>query len=456
MPGFVAGSACRPALDESRWCIAVSAFLIWHNNVISHFDDAQMNPSRQFSRGPEDLRIVLFEGIHDTGIEALQAAGFCHIVRHAKALEGPALLDAVRGAHFIGIRSRTRLSEEVLAAADDLRAVGCFCIGTNQVDLVAARERGIPVFNAPFSNTRSVAELVLAEAVFLLRGIPTKNASAHRGEWLKSADGAFEVRGKHLGIVGYGHIGSQVGILAEAMGMRVFYYDPVAKLSMGNATAVRSLNGLLQGADVVTLHVPEAPDTVSLIGPSELVQMKPGAALINASRGTVVDIDALVDALERGHLCGAALDVFPVEPKSNADAFESPLKRFDNVLLTPHVGGSTEEAQESIGVEVADKLVRFQDNGSTLTAVNFPEVSLPAHRGTYRLLHIHRNRPGVLAQVNNVFSGSDINIAGVYLQTDDVLGYVVVDFDISDGFDTLKLDALKGIEGTLRARISER
>lgn len=415
-----------------------------------------MSPSRQFSRGPEELRIVLFEGIHDTAAEALEAAGFCKLERHAKALDGAALIDAVRGAHFVGIRSRTRLTEAVFAAAHELRAVGCFCIGTNQVDLVAARERGIPVFNAPFSNTRSVAELVLAEAVLLLRGIPAKNASAHRGEWLKSAAGAFEVRGKHLGIVGYGHIGSQVGVLAEALGMRVFYYDPLAKLSIGNATPVRSLGGLLQVADVVTLHVPEAPDTVSLIGAAELAQMKPGAALINASRGTVVDIDALVDALDREHLCGAALDVFPVEPKSNTDVFESPLRRFDNVLLTPHVGGSTEEAQESIGVEVADKLVRFQDNGSTLTAVNFPQVSLPAHQGTYRLLHIHRNRPGVLSQINNVFSGSGINISGEYLQTDDVLGYVVVDFDISDDFDTAKLDVLKGIEGTLRARISER
>ena len=412
--------------------------------------------ARKFSRAPDELKVVLFEGIHDTAVETLEAGGFSRIERHAKALSGQALLDAVSGAHFIGIRSRTQFTEEVARAATELRALGCFCIGTNQVDLVAARERGVPVFNAPFSNTRSVAELVLAEAIMLLRGIPAKNAAAHRGDWQKSASGSFEVRGKQLGIVGYGHIGSQVGVLAEALGMRVFYYDTSAKLSMGNATPVPTLASLLSLSDVVTLHVPESPDTVRMIGRAELAQMRAGAALINASRGTVIDIDALAEALDEERLCGAALDVFPVEPKSNADAFESPLRRFDNVILTPHVGGSTEEAQESIGVEVADKLIRFQENGSTVSAVNFPEVSLPPHRGTYRLLHIHRNQPGVLAKINRVFSEGGINISGEYLQTDDVLGYVTVDFDISSDFDLAKLDALKRIDGTLRARIVEK
>ncbi len=412
--------------------------------------------ARKFSRAPDELKVVLFEGIHDTAVETLEAGGFSRIERHARALSGQALLDAVSGAHFIGIRSRTQFTEEVAKAATELRALGCFCIGTNQVDLVAARERGVPVFNAPFSNTRSVAELVLAEAIMLLRGIPAKNAAAHRGDWQKSASGSFEVRGKQLGIVGYGHIGSQVGVLAEALGMRVFYYDTSAKLSMGNATPVPTLASLLSLSDVVTLHVPESPDTVRMIGRAELAQMRSGAALINASRGTVIDIDALAEALDEERLCGAALDVFPVEPKSNADAFESPLRRFDNVILTPHVGGSTEEAQESIGVEVADKLIRFQENGSTVSAVNFPEVSLPPHRGTYRLLHIHRNQPGVLAKINRVFSEGGINISGEYLQTDDVLGYVTVDFDISSDFDLAKLDALKRIDGTLRARIVEK
>jgi D-3-phosphoglycerate dehydrogenase / 2-oxoglutarate reductase len=415
-----------------------------------------VDPGRRFSRRPEDLSVVLLEGIHTTAVEALRRAGYAHIHEYPKALEGDALLEAVRGAHFLGIRSRSRLSEEILAGAPYLRAIGCFCIGTNQVDLSAARQRGIPVFNAPFSNTRSVAELVLAESVMLLRDIPAKNASAHRGGWQKSASGAFEVRGKHLGIVGYGHIGSQVGILAEALGMRVFYHDVTAQLSLGNATSMPTLRSLLETADVVTLHVPGAPDTVNLIGADEIAQMRDGAALINASRGNVVDIEALAAALEAGRLGGAALDVFPVEPKSNKDAFESPLRKFDNVILTPHVGGSTEEAQESIGVEVADKLVRYQANGSTLSAVNFPEVSLPIHRGTYRLLHVHRNQPGVLAQIHRIFSERGINIAGEYLQTDDVLGYVVIDFDISAEFDTARLDQLKRIDGTLSARITQR
>jgi len=410
----------------------------------------------RFSRPASELAVVLLEGVHDSAVAALREAGFTDIRRHAKALEGEALLDAVRGAHYLGIRSRTRIDARVLDVAPELRALGCFCIGTNQVDLGAARERGVPVFNAPFSNTRSVAELVLAEAVLLLRDIPRKNASAHRGEWLKSASRAYEVRGKHLGVIGYGHIGSQVGLLAEALGMRVFVYDVAPKLVLGNATPVRSLAALLGQCDVVTLHVPEAPDTRGLIGAEQIAQMRDGAALINASRGNVVDIDALVAALDAGKLSGAALDVFPSEPRSNQEPFESPLRRFDNVILTPHVGGSTEEAQESIGVEVAEKLTHFQVNGSTRSAVNFPEVSLPPRQGTYRLLHIHRNRPGVLAQVNGVFSTSGINIAGEYLQTDDEIGYVVVDFDISPDFDVAKLDELKRIDGTLRARILSR
>jgi D-3-phosphoglycerate dehydrogenase len=415
-----------------------------------------LSVSPQFSRPIGELSLVLLEGVHDSAVQALADGGFARIEQHTKALEGSALLDVVRGAHYLGIRSRTQLTREVFDAATELRAVGCFCIGTNQVDLGSARARGVPVFNAPFSNTRSVAELVMAEAVMLMRDIPRKNASAHRGEWLKSASGSFEVRGKHLGIVGYGHIGSQVGLLAESLGMRVFYYDAASKLALGNATPVRSLPALLQQCDVVTLHVPESDETRGLFDAEAFAQLREGAALINASRGTVVDIDALVAALDSGRLRGAALDVFPSEPKSNADPFESPLRRFDNVILTPHVGGSTEEAQESIGIEVAEKLLRFQANGSTLSAVNFPAVSLPAHRDSYRLLHIHRNRPGVVAALNRVLSEGGINISGQYLQTDDELGYVVVDFDISDEFDIRKLDELKQIDGTLRARILSR
>jgi len=411
---------------------------------------------RQFSRPSGKLKVVLTESIHENAIRVLEDAGFGEIDTHATALTEDALIDRIRDAHYLGIRSRTRVSARVLEAASELRSIGCFCIGTNQVDIDAARSRGVPVFNAPFSNTRSVAELVLAEAVLLLRDIPRKNANAHRGRWLKSAAGSYEVRGKHLGIVGYGHIGSQVGLLAEALGMRVFFYDVVSKLALGNATPVRSLNGLLEIADVVTLHVPEAPETVKMIGSNEIAKMRDGAALINASRGSVVDIDALVDALAFEHLRGAALDVFPSEPKASDEEFVSPLRGLDNVMLTPHVGGSTEEAQHSIGFEVAEKLARFNANGSTLSAVNFPEVSLPPHLGTYRLLHIHRNQPGVLANVNAIFSESGINIAGEYLQTDEKIGYVVVDFDIDEGFDTKRLERLKAIEGTLRARIVTR
>ena len=411
---------------------------------------------RRFSRPSHDLKVLLLEGIHDNAVKVLRDAGFENVETHATALTEADLMERVRGAHYLGIRSRSSISAEVLEAAGELRSIGCFCIGTNQVDTEAAKARGIPVFNAPFSNTRSVAELVLAEAVLLLRDIPRKNANAHRGRWLKSAQGAYEVRGKHLGIVGYGHIGSQVGLLAEALGMRVFFYDVESKLALGNATPIRSLTGLLEVADVVTLHVPEAAATRNMIGEPEIAKMRPGAALINASRGSVVDIDALVAALESRHLSGAAVDVFPSEPKASDEEFRSPLREFDNVILTPHVGGSTEEAQHSIGLEVAEKLVRFNANGSTLSAVNFPEVSLPPHLGTYRLLHIHRNQPGVMANVNAIFSESGINIAGEYLQTDEKIGYVVVDFDIDEGFDTQRLERLKAIDGTLRARIVSR
>jgi len=409
--------------------------------------------SVQFSRPAAELRVLLLEGVHESAVQALREAGFEKIDQHSGALEGGALLEQIHGCHYLGIRSRTRITTEVLDAAPELRAIQCFCIGTNQVDLVAARERGIPVFNAPFSNTRSVAELVLAEAILLMRDIPRKNARAHQGGWLKSAQGAYEVRGKSLGIIGYGHIGTQVGLLAEALGMRIFFYDVLARLSLGNATQVQSLPGLLQCSDVVTLHVPDTELTRNMIGTEEIAHMRPGAALINASRGTVVDIDALVEALDSGHLCGAALDVFPLEPQSNRDSFESPLRRFDNVILTPHVGGSTQEAQLSIGVEVAEKLIKFNSNGSTISAKNFPEVSLPPHTDSYRLLHIHRNQPGILSQVNAVLSSSGVNISGQYLQTNEYIGYVVVDFDTSENFNITELETLKQIDGTLRARI---
>jgi D-3-phosphoglycerate dehydrogenase len=311
--------------------------------------------------------------------------------------------------------------------------------------------RGIPVFNAPFSNTRSVAELVLAEIIMLMRGIPHKNAVLHRNGWVKSAAGSYEVRGKTLGIVGYGHIGTQIGVLAEQLGMQVVFHDIEAKLPLGNARPLPSLDALLEVADAVTLHVPETAATQNMIGALQLAKMKPGAHLINASRGTVVDIDALVGALDTGHLAGAAIDVFPVEPQGNDAKFESPLVRFDNVLLTPHIGGSTAEAQENIGREVAAKLVRYSDNGSTVTAVNFPEVSLPEHTGRSRLLHIHRNVPGVMARINERFSAAGINIAGQFLRTNEEVGYVVIDVDSAAG--QVAQDELCSIPGTIRCRV---
>jgi D-3-phosphoglycerate dehydrogenase len=400
------------------------------------------------------IKVVLLESVHRSAVDALQADGYTNIQQHARALEGQALKDAIADAHVLGIRSRTQLTADVLAAAPKLIAIGAFCIGTNQVDLRAAETLGLPVFNAPFSNTRSVAELVVAEVVMLLRGVPRRNARAHRGEWDKSPAGSFEVRGKTLGIVGYGHIGTQVGVLAESLGMRVVYYDIVTKLALGNAQPVRSLEALLGTADVVTLHVPETPQTQGLIGAEQLRALKSGAHLINASRGTVVDIDALAEALRDGHVGGAALDVFPQEPESNTDEFRSPLRGLDNVILTPHIGGSTAEAQEAIGLEVSEKLLTYSNNGSTLSAVNFPEVSLPGHPGKHRLLHIHHNRPGMLSRVNDVFSDHRVNVAAQYLQTSPRIGYVVIDVDAAPETDTPALRReLAALDGTIRSRV---
>ena len=400
-----------------------------------------------------EIRILLLEGIAPSAVETFRAAGYTNLEQHRKALPEPELIERLREAYIVGIRSRTQLTPAVLAEAKKLIAVGCFCIGTNQVALEAAASAGVPVFNAPFSNTRSVAELVMAEIVLLMRGIPAKNALCHRGGWSKSAAGSREVRGKRLGIVGYGHIGTQVGILAEAFGMQVHYYDIEAKLALGGAQPVHSLAELLARSDVLTLHVPETPQTRNMIGAAELARLPVGAQLINASRGTVVDIDALAAALASGHVAGAAIDVFPAEPQGNDDEFVSPLRAFDQVLLTPHIGGSTEEAQENIGFEVAGKLVRYSDNGSTLSAVNFPEVSLPAHPGKRRLLHIHENRPGLLSAINDALSRQRINIAGQYLQTRGGIGYVVIDIDDDEHAGKLALKELRAIDGTLRTRI---
>ncbi|GGP48620.1 phosphoglycerate dehydrogenase [Shewanella saliphila] len=399
----------------------------------------------------DKIKILLLEGVHQTAVDVLERAGYTNIEYHKASLGEEALLASIKDAHFIGLRSRTQLTAEVLHHAEKLVAIGCFCIGTNQVDLSTAEKLGIPVFNAPFSNTRSVAELVIGEIIMLMRGIPQRNAISHRGGWLKSASGSVEVRGKTLGVIGYGHIGTQLGILAETLGMRVIFFDIEDKLPLGNASQIHSMDDLLAQADVVSLHVPETPQTKDMFAKAEFAKMRQGSFFINASRGTVVDIEDLASALNSEHLAGAAIDVFPVEPKSNDDEFITPLRGLDNVLLTPHIGGSTAEAQENIGIEVAGKLVKYSDNGSTLSAVNFPEVSLAQHRGTSRLLHIHQNRPGVLIKINQAFSEKGINIAAQYLQTTAEIGYVVMEVDSDQAEEALV--ELKSIEGTIRARV---
>lgn len=396
------------------------------------------------------IKFLLLEGLHQSAVDKLQAAGYTNIEYHKTALPEAELLERIKDAHFVGLRSRTQLTREVFDAADKLIGVGCFCIGTNQVDLRAAQEKGVAVFNAPYSNTRSVAELVIAEAILLLRGIPEKNAVCHRGGWQKSAVGSFEIRGKTLGIVGYGSIGSQVSVLAESLGMKVLFSDVVTKLPLGNAEQV-GLNELLAKADIVSLHVPETGATKMMIGKAQLALMKAGAILINASRGTVVDIDALAAQLESGQLSGAAIDVFPVEPKGPQDEFVSPLRAFDNVILTPHIGGSTMEAQANIGVEVAEKLIKYSDNGTTTSSVNFPEVALSSHTNVHRLLHVHQNVPGVMSAINRVFSENNINIIGQHLQTNDKVGYVVIEVDAANS--ETALEKVREVEGTIRCRV---
>ncbi len=397
------------------------------------------------------IRILLLEGLHQSALDTFHANGYTNIESLKTSLPEDELIEKIKDAHIVGIRSRTQLNENVFAAAKKLIGVGCFCIGTNQVTLSSAEKRGIVVFNAPFSNTRSVAELVLGQIILLLRGVPQKNAKAHRGEWEKSAINSYEARGKTLGIIGYGHIGTQLSILAEHLGMRVQFYDIEDKLVLGNSTQVKTLKELLNTSDVVSLHVPETDSTQNMIGKKELSQMKDGAILINAARGTVIDIDALEQALESKKLNGAAIDVFPVEPKSNNEEFISGLRKYDNVILTPHVGGSTQEAQQNIGIEVAGKLVKYSDNGSSLSAVNFPEVSLPEHVNRSRLLHIHQNRPGVLTQINQAFADKGINIAAQYLQTNENIGYVVIDIETANAKEGLA--QLSKIEGTIKTRI---
>jgi D-3-phosphoglycerate dehydrogenase len=411
------------------------------------------SPQAHLSLSKDKIKILLLEGVSDTAVELMTSAGYSNVERLPKALDGDALLEAVQGVHMLGIRSRTQVTQDVLAAADRLIAIGCFNVGTNQVDIDAARKLGVPVFNAPFSNTRSVAELVVGEIVMLLRRIIPKTVGAHAGLWEKSAINSHEVRGKTLGIVGYGNIGSQLSYLAEAMGMTVIYYDHTDKLRHGNTEPVESLRELLVRSDVVSLHVPETPATHGMIGAAEIAAMKRGSYLINNSRGTVVDLEALAAALREGRLRGAAIDVFPVEPGSNHERFVSPLQGLSNVILTPHVGGSTEEAQERIGAEVARKLIDYSDGGSTMGAVNFPQVQLPIRPLGTRFMQVQRNLPGMLGRLNEVLARHAINISAQYYETYSDVGYVVLDVDASAADSQRVLAEIRALAGTIRARL---
>jgi D-3-phosphoglycerate dehydrogenase / 2-oxoglutarate reductase len=373
-------------------------------------------------------RVLLLENIHSSAEEMFAAEGFV-VEREKTALKPDELSKRLAGVHILGIRSKTTVPADVLKSAPDLLAVGAFCIGTNQIDLRAANTTGTPCFNAPFSNTRSVAEMVIAEIIMLSRQLGDRSREVHTGQWRKVAVGSFEVRGKTLGIVGYGHIGSQVGVLAEALGMRVLYYDVLTRLPLGNNRQVRALEDLLAESDYVTLHVPATPQTENMMGAAQLARMRRGACLINASRGTVVDIKALAAALQSKHVGGAAVDVYPEEPEGNSDGFKTPLQGLPNVVLTPHIGGSTEEAQESIGREVATSLLKYARYGATTGAVNFPQVELPVARGTHRILNVHRNVPGVLRDINRIVSELNANIHAQVLSTDADIGYLIMDLD---------------------------
>ena len=409
--------------------------------------------TRQLSLRRDRISVLLLEGISQSAVDYFSSSGYANVTHLPKALDDKDLKSIIAEAHIVGIRSRTHLTEEVFSSAKKLIAVGCFSVGTNQVDLDAARRRGIPVFNAPYSNTRSVAELVIGEIIMLTRRIFPRSASAHEGGWDKSAVGSREVRGKTLGIVGYGNIGSQLSVLAEGMGMKVRYFDPSDKLRHGNSESMATLGELLEISDFVTMHVPETRSTQNMITEAELRRMKKGALFINNSRGTVVDLEALAKVLKEGHLAGAAVDVFPKEPASNKERFETPLQGLDNVILTPHIGGSTEEAQERIGGEVSRKLVEYSDVGSTLGAVNFPQVQLPPRPNGTRFIHVHENRPGMLNSLNAIFSSRALNIVGEFLQTYGDTGYVVIEAEgVGQTADDI-LDALRQIPGTIRARL---
>lgn len=397
------------------------------------------------------IKILLLENISDAAVREFGAGGYTQVERLGGAVSEEELIRAIRGVHVLGIRSKTQVTQNVLDAADKLLAIGAFCIGVNQVDLKAATEKGVAVFNAPHANTRSVAELIIGLCVMLIRKIADKNAAAHRGEWLKEAKGSFELRGKTLGIIGYGNIGSQVSNMAEALGLHVVYYDIATKLPHGNAKQIRDLKELLKRSHIITLHVPSDSTTRNMIDAESIRSMRRGAILINHSRGDVVDLTAVKKALKTGKLSGAAIDVFPEEPEKNGDVFECPLQGMSNVILTPHIGGSTEEAQSNIGLDVTSKLIKYLDYGTSEGSHTVPPVSLPPQAGTHRILHIHQNIPGVLGEINSRLSKRGINIVGQYLNTNPDIGYVIL--DVESRISKEAFEILKGIKGTIRARL---
>ena len=377
----------------------------------------------------EKIKILLLENISDTAVRNFTKNGYVQVEKLTKALSEEDLINKIKDVHLVGIRSKTQITENVLKAAKKLQAIGCFCIGVNQVDLAAATQCGVTVFNAPYSNTRSVAELVIGASIMLIRRIPDKNTAAHKGDWMKDAKGSYELRGKTLGIIGYGNIGSQVSVLAEGIGMKVMFYDIETKLPLGNATDAKTLKDLLGQADIVTLHVPETDQTKNLLNKSNLKYCKKGSIILNYARGEVIEIPALAACIQSGQIAGAGIDVFPVEPEKNGDVFQSPLQGLPNVLLTPHIGGSTEEAQQNIGEDVSMKLLNYLEKGITFGSHTVPALSLPPQAGSHRILHIHRNVPGVLSAINSELSRNKINIVGQYLKTNEEIGYVVVDVD---------------------------
>ena len=410
-----------------------------------------MSAAKLTSYPKDKINILFLENISDTALKRFKDAGYTNVKKLNGAMSEAELIKDIKNTHILGIRSKTNLSRNVLEHAQKLQAIGCFCIGTNQVDLDTATENGVAVFNAPYSNTRSVAELVIGASIMLIRRILDKNYAAHRGIWQKDASGAHELRGKTLGIIGYGNIGSQVSVLAEALGMKVTFYDSETKLPLGNATDMKSLKELLKQADIVTIHVPELATTRNFINRNTLKYFKKGSILINYSRGTVVDLSALKKALEAGQLSGAAVDVFPEEPEKNGDSFSSPLQGMDNVLLTPHIGGSTQEAQSNIGEDVSNKLFNYLEKGISNGSHTIPSLALPPQEGVHRILHIHKNVPGVLSQINLTLSENKINVVGQYLKTNDAIGYVVLDVDNKLSNHAVKL--LKQIDETIKVRI---